>query len=111
LEMEQYRRLLDKNAAAPVEFQRASVAFKLAQLDLQEAQRRHEMAQHQHEQVKVRYEQFTLVAPVDGLIEDITAREGQMINAGEPVLRLLQNETLWVDLHVSLNRGSPLAID
>jgi biotin carboxyl carrier protein len=53
-------------------------------------------------QTKVQIEERKLIAPIDGMIVKIDAAEGVWLREGQPVLELVQLDTLWVQVQVSI---------
>jgi multidrug resistance efflux pump len=51
-----------------------------------------------------------LVAPLDGLIEDVSVEAGESIGTLGPVIRLVQNDPLWIDVPVPMTQASTLEV-
>ncbi len=62
------------------------------------------------EAAKIRIEQRKLRAPISGLIVNIVKAEGEWFREGDPVLEILQLDTLWAKCSIS-GRYDPAALD
>jgi len=56
------------------------------------------------EGTKVQIELRQLVAPIDGMIVKINAAEGEWKREGDPILEIMQLETVWIRAEVSADR-------
>jgi membrane fusion protein (multidrug efflux system) len=73
---------------------------KLAELELEQARHQQLIARERHEYAKVILGQHTLKSPVTGTIERVDVTIGNVVKAGQPIVRLIQSQTLWVDVAV-----------
>lgn len=94
--------------AKQVEAQRAALALARSTAE-QVAMKRGELQQNQHlqdaaaaQQAKaaVRLGYAELKAPIDGIVDVRAARAGEYLNAGQPVLTLVNPDDLWVRIDV-----------
>jgi multidrug resistance efflux pump len=91
-------------AEKQVEVQRAAVAVANAnaeQVAIQQnrvrtAQRQSEAAAAQRKRADVRLSYSEVRAPVDGIVDVRVTREGEVINAGQPIVTLINPDDLWV---------------
>ena len=51
-----------------------------------------------------------LVAPVAGLVEEVNVEEGESIGTLGPVVRIVQNDPLWIDVPVPMDQAQDLTI-
>jgi multidrug resistance efflux pump len=87
-----------------VEVQRAAVAVANANAEhvmvqqnrIRTAQRQTQAAAAQRERADVRLSYGEVRAPVAGIVDVRAAREGEVINAGQPIVTLIDPEDLWV---------------
>ena len=82
-DLSRYSELLSKRFISQAEFQKRQTAFDTAKARLEQIQ-----AQLKQTQNQVRY--TTLTSPEDGVITAIDAESGQVVNAGQVVMRLAQ---------------------
>src|SRR5262249_41653748 len=87
-----------------VEVQRAAVAVANANAEhvavqqnrVLTAQQQREAAAAQRKRADVRLSYSEVHAPVDGIVDVRAAREGEVINAGQPIITLINPDDLWV---------------
>jgi HlyD family secretion protein len=87
-----------------VEAQRAAVA--LAQSNAEQiAVRKSELAGTEHQQAAavsqrekadVRLSYAKILSPIDGIVDVLAARQGEVVNPGQPILTLINPDDLWV---------------
>ncbi len=99
-----------KDAASKIELDRAEVRARLAQIEVAAARQRAQETKYQLAQARARHDQFTLVAPVDGVVDLITVSEGEIVDDLKPVLRLVVTDPLWVDVAVPTDRTLSLSL-
>lgn len=99
--------LQDQPKAEDIKQAQAQVDSTKAQLDLKKkgaraedidvAQKRVDQAQTGLEQAKAQLAKATLVAPIDGTITEITIREGELTQAGQPFITIADLSNLKVE--------------
>jgi RND family efflux transporter MFP subunit len=95
------RELIEKQAAAPIELERAIGKTNLANLDVEKAHKEHQEHAHELEEARADHEQYRLLAPVSGVIQEVNFYEGQAVEVAKPVLRLVVTDPLWVEVPVA----------
>jgi multidrug resistance efflux pump len=93
-----------ETAEKQVEVQRAAVAVANANAEhvavqqsrVLTAQQQREAAAAQRQRADVRLSYSEVRAPVDGIVDVRAAREGEVINAGQPIITLINPDDLWV---------------
>jgi HlyD family secretion protein len=91
-------------AEKQVEVQRAAVAVANANAEhvavqqnrVRTAQRQSEAAAAQRKRADVRLSYSEVRAPVDGIVDVRVAREGEVVNPGQPIITLINPDDLWV---------------
>jgi HlyD family secretion protein len=91
-------------AEKQVDVQRAAVAVANANAEhvsvqqnrIRTAQRQTQAAAAQRERADVRLSFSEVRAPVAGIVDVRVAREGEVVNAGQPILTLIDPQDLWV---------------
>ena len=122
--MDDFRRVVSANERSPgvvtaVEVERTRLAAIQAQayLKLQiytvDEVRTREVLVRESEmaQTKDQIERRKLVAPIDGMIVKVHASEGEWHREGEPILEIMNLETLWVKAFVPADRYSISDVD
>jgi len=87
-----------------VEVQRAAVAVANANAEqvavqqnrVRTSQRQGEAAAAQRKRADVRLSYSEVRAPADGIVDVRVAREGEVVNAGQPIVTLINPDDLWV---------------
>jgi HlyD family secretion protein len=87
-----------------VEVQRAAVAVANANADqvlvqrnrVRTSEQQHAAADAQRKVADVRLSYSEVRAPVNGVVDVRAAREGEVINAGQPIVTLINPDDLWV---------------
>jgi multidrug efflux pump subunit AcrA (membrane-fusion protein) len=88
---------------AELETKRSKLAYELF------VQQREEAAL-QLEQAEARLRAFTLVAPVDGLVDEVVVEVGEVIEPGKPVVRLVNPSVLRIDVAVPTQQTLALSV-
>jgi multidrug resistance efflux pump len=87
-----------------VESQRAAVALAKAnseqiaarQSQVAATRQQREAAAAQRKKADVRLSYAEVRVPIDGIVDVRTAREGEVVNAGQPIITLINPDDLWV---------------
>jgi len=87
-----------------IEVQRAAVAVanansehvRVQQSRVRTAEKQREAAAAQRKRADVRLSYSEVRAPVGGIVDVRAAREGEVINAGQPIITLINPDDLWV---------------
>jgi len=91
-------------AQKQIEVQRATVAVananaehvRVQQNRVRTAEKQREAAAAQRKRADVRLSYSEVRAPVGGIVDVRAAREGEVINAGQPIITLINPDDLWV---------------
>lgn len=93
-----------QGAGAPAELDRYRVRFETAAIDRQLAVLNQTLAQLQADKAEARAEKLTLRAPFDGVVDIVLVDTGQSVGAGDPVVRVVRVDPLWIDVPVPTER-------
>src|SRR5437870_199294 len=93
-----------ESAQKQIEVQRAAVAVananaehvRVQQNRVRTAEKQREAAAAQRKRADVRLSYSEVRAPVGGIVDVRAAREGEVINAGQPIITLINPDDLWV---------------
>ncbi len=99
----EYDKALDANrqgAGAPQELERARVRHETAVIDRQLAELNQTLSATQADKAEARVEKFSLKAPFDGTVDLVMVDVGQSVGAGDPVVRVVNIDKLWIDVPV-----------
>lgn len=94
--------LAEKSALAELDNAKARLAAEEQQLNVLSAEQGELRAQLQQQQAAVKLAQIDLDntrirAPVDGIIGRRTLQQGMYVKPGQPLVSIVQSDTLWVD--------------
>lgn len=113
IELERMREAFNQAAATEQELKRAEVSVEVGEIDLQTAQWNLDQEKLQFERMKTRADRYRLVAPFDGQVDVVAVDRGDVVKDSEPVIRVVNIDPLWVDVHtpietsLSLSQGDP----
>lgn len=113
IEEEAIRKAYEKDAAKPIELDRAQIRTALADLAVALAKQEVEEAMFQLRQTMARHDQYVLRAPMAGVVDALEIAEGETVEPLKPVLRLVVTDPLQVDAAVptdqtlNLKAGGP----
>lgn len=88
---------LRQAGANEFELERAKLETKSKSLSLDLARQRREEAALLLEQARAQHERYSLLAPMDGVVEEVSTGPGEMVDETKPILRLVMTEVLQVD--------------
>ncbi len=100
-----------KGAASDWEVEHLNLNVRIAALSLQSAILEQSQYRRRYQHAQSQLERMRLKAPLDGLIEDVSVEAGESIGTLGPVIRLVQNDPLWIDVPVPMARASELQVD
>jgi RND family efflux transporter MFP subunit len=115
LEYQRYLEVRDQGAGSPLEHERAKAARDVAKIDLDLALLNQVLSDYQASRAEARVAKLSLRAPFDGIVDAVQIDEGQSVREGEPVLRLVAVDPIWIDVNtptahtiaLRLENGSP----
>ncbi len=100
IEEKAIRRAFEKDAAMPIEVERAQLNSIQSKLELLMAYQQGQEAKHQLQQAQSRHDEYMLHAPITGIVDTVTVSEGELVESLKPILRLVMIDPLWVDANV-----------
>lgn len=106
--------LVARGAGTPAKMDELELAYTQAQLQLEKAEHDFQVDQKavlldQLNVTKARQllERHTLVAPWDGVVTRVLTRQNEWLNAGDPILEMVQMGRLWVEADIDPLQLSP----
>lgn len=109
IEAERYRRLFSRDAAPRQAVDRAEATLAQLRKEVGAARAARELARHQshaaREQTRatsVQLGESTVLAPVDGVVEDELLREGEMVAPGVPILVIRRVDETTVKVYLPI---------
>ncbi len=99
-----------KGAASDWEVEHLKLNVRIAALALKSSQIERVQYQRRYDHALSQLERLRLVAPIEGLVEDVSVEVGESIGTLGPVLRVVQNDPLWIDVPVPMSQAARLAV-
>jgi multidrug efflux pump subunit AcrA (membrane-fusion protein) len=106
-----------KGAVPDINIEQKRLAYKKAALQIEKAQKDRLIAQKEADAKKgelkaaeIAVERRTIRAPFAGVVQQVMQREAQWVNPGDPVLRLVQFDTLRADGFVKASAFDPVEL-
>ncbi len=115
LEYQRQLQAKEKGGANPLDIERARAAEQAARIDYQLAILNEVLAKHQADAAEARVAKLSLRAPFDGVVDVVRVNKGQSVRDGEPVVRVVAIDPIWIDvpaptaltIKLDLKTGSP----
>lgn len=104
------RDAFEKDAAGAFEVERAALQTKRKETELAIARQRRSEARAILRQATARHEEYTLLAPISGVIEQTLVSPGEMVEASRPVMRLVVTDPLRLDAPVPTRQTIALLV-
>ncbi len=100
---------LQKNdAATELEVQKARLEVRIGELSLELAKFQHAQDRRKYEQAKLELDRMVLRSPIDGVVEQAVAKEGESAEALQKIVRIVDITPLWVDVYVPVDESGRL---
>lgn len=91
-----------EGAAADSELDTARLAVDISRLRLKQSEHQKKLTELRYNELKAEIERRKLISPIDGIIEILEIDPGESVEALRPVVRIVVQDRLWVDLMVPL---------
>ncbi len=91
-----------KGAASIWEVEHLRLNVRIAELSLKSAILEQEQYRRRYDHARSQLARMQLTAPIDGLVEEVNVEVGESIGTLGPVLRIVQNDSLWIDVPVPM---------
>lgn len=90
----------DGGGVSPRELDRARLTWETAVIGVETAEFNNRLEQSRLQQARALLDRYRLVAPFPGVIEEVYRGPGTSVQRGDPVLRVVKIEPLWIDVPV-----------
>ncbi|HVZ93330.1 MAG TPA: efflux RND transporter periplasmic adaptor subunit [Phycisphaerales bacterium] len=97
-----------QGGAGAFELERAQIETRRAHLAHELAKQRRDEAALQLEQAQAVHERYLLVAPIDGVVEQVNIAPGEMVDETKPVLRLVDITLLVIEAPATMSAAATL---
>ncbi len=99
-----------KGAASSWEVEHLNLNVRIAELSLKSAVLEQQQYQRRYEHAQSQLDRMHLNAPLAGLVEEVSVEVGESIGTLGPVVRIVQNDPLWIDVPVPMAQALDLKI-
>ncbi|HEV8378793.1 MAG TPA: HlyD family efflux transporter periplasmic adaptor subunit [Tepidisphaeraceae bacterium] len=107
-ELEVKRMAGKENVFTQYELDKAQYELDLATLDIEKAQVEQTRYKYQAEQLRTQIERKKLVSRIGGIVRDINIEKGGVVDPQKPAIVVINNDPLWVDVHVPIDMSLAL---
>lgn len=111
LEYERYKEAQAKGSASPTEVDRARVSWEGAEIDVGQADVTQQQEVVQVDRLKARVDKLRIVAPFNGVVDQISVDLGQTVSESDKIVRVVNVDPLWIDVPVPTGRTLDLQSD
>ena len=91
-----------KGAASEWEVEHLQLSVRIAELSLQSALVEQEQYRRRYAHSRSQLLRMRLAAPIAGRIENVSVEVGESVGSLSPVIRIVQNDPLWIDVPVPM---------
>lgn len=99
-----------KGAASDWEVEHLILNARIAELSLKTAILEQEQYRRRYHHSQSQLERMRLVAPIAGIVENVSVEAGESVGALGPVIRLVKNDSLWIDMPVPSAQATDLTV-
>lgn len=99
-----------KGAASVWEVEHLHLNVRIAELSLQSAVLEQQQYRQRFDHATSQLVRMRLAAPIAGLVEEVSVEVGESIGTLGPVVRIVQNDPLWIDVPVPMAQARDLKL-
>ena len=99
-----------KGAASVWEVEHLYLNVRIAELSLQSAVLEQQQYRQRYDHASSQLLRMRLDAPIAGLVEEVSVEVGESIGTLGPVVRIVQNDPLWIEVPVPLAQARDLTL-
>lgn len=100
----------EQGAATDLEVEHATLAVTTAELQVRMESFQRLQHQHNRDRLKEQLERMRIISSISGGVEEVKIEPGESVEALAPVIRVVQNDPLWIDVPVPLAQSRKLKI-
>lgn len=98
VELRRKTELFNRKALSESEFLSAELEVKLAQAEVEVSRHEQKTKVSEKELQEVRVEYMTLKSPIDGIVEKIVQKEGEVADIDKPSIVIVKNDPMYIEL-------------
>jgi RND family efflux transporter MFP subunit len=88
--------LFKQNAVSEQDYDQARSNYNAAEARVESLKQQTEAAAAQKDKATVQLEYTNILAPLDGIVDTRVALQGEVVNVGQPIVTLIDQDDLWV---------------
>lgn len=88
--------LFKSQAVSEQDYDQAKFTYQAAQMRVESLKKQAEAATAQQQRAKVQLGYTQVLAPIEGIVDTRVALQGEVVNAGQPIVTLINQDDLWV---------------
>jgi len=111
VDLKKLQQAQSKGAASVWEVEHLYLNVRIAELSLQSAKLEQEQYRRRYDHARSQLSRMRLLAPIAGLVEEVNVEAGESVGTLGPVLRIVQNDPLWIEVPVPMTRALDLKLD
>lgn len=98
VEFESTQDAFERGGTSQFELDRSRLAMETARIDVESAKLNQDLERVRLEQAEALLEQLRIVAPFDGIVEEVGVELGRSIDRAQPAVRVVSIDPLWIDV-------------
>ncbi|TVQ63733.1 MAG: HlyD family efflux transporter periplasmic adaptor subunit [Phycisphaerales bacterium] len=98
VEFESTLEAFDRGGGSQFELDRSRLSMETARIDVESAKLNQDLERVRLEQAEALLEQLRIVAPFDGIVEEVGVELGRSIDRAQPAVRVVSIDPLWIDV-------------
>jgi len=108
VDLKKLERAARLGSATELEVEHARLDAKIAELSLEVSRFQQEQDIREYQKAKLHIEYMALRSPIDGRVEEVKVEAGESVQSGVEVVRVVQTNPLWIEVHVPLAKADLL---
>ena len=107
VEFKRVEDMFSKKVATPTEYDKAKLDVDLARLDIEKAtcdlkakKVENDQRKEQQKRQAVTIDRMQITCPIDGIVEDVLLKKGEVVDPQKPVIIVVKNDPLWVEVYL-----------
>jgi RND family efflux transporter MFP subunit len=92
--------MLKEKVATQQEWEKADLEAKLAEWDIKKAEQERAKWALQAKGKDCSLANMRMVSPIDGIVEDVLLKEGEVVDPQKPAIIVVKNDPLWVEVYL-----------
>ena len=110
VDLKKLQQAQSKGAASVWEVEHLYLNVRIAELSLQSAILEQQQYRQRYDHALSQLARMRLAAPIAGFVEEVSVEAGESVGTLGPVIRIVQNDPLWIDVPVPITRALDLGL-